>query len=88
MDNIKAIILDEPTTGMDVGAKNEVYLQSRHLADELDLLVIFISSELDELLNVCDRICIFAKGNLIDNFDRKNFDKAKILETAIRGYQI
>ena len=85
IDGIKLLIADEPTTGMDVGAKNEVYMQMRSLADERDIAVAFISSELEELLIVCDRIYTFAQGNTVQYFDRKSFDKAKILESAIRG---
>lgn len=88
VENICVLILDEPTTGMDIGAKYEVYVKCRQLADEKDLLCMFISSELDELLTVCDRICVFAKGNLVDTFERKNFDKTKILETAVRGHKV
>lgn len=88
VEGIKTLILDEPTTGMDVGAKHEVYLQARQIADERDLLCIFISSELDELLAVCDRICVFAGGSIISEFPRKAFDKQAILETAIRGRRV
>ena len=87
IDHIRMLIFDEPTVGMDVGAKHEVYLQCRQLADK-DLLCVFISSELEELLTVCDRICVFAKGDIVDTFDRKEFDKARILETAIRGHKL
>ena len=85
IDNIKLLIADEPTTGMDVGAKNEVYMQMRNLADNKDIAVAFISSELEELLNVCDRIYTFASGSVIQCFERKNFVKARILESAVRG---
>ncbi len=85
IDGVKLLIADEPTTGMDVGAKNEVYMQMRSLADERDIAVAFISSELEELLSVCDRIYTFAQGSAVQYFERKSFDKAKILESAIRG---
>ena len=86
--DIAVLILDEPTTGMDIGAKNEVYIKCRNLAEEKGLLCLFISSELDELLTVSDRICVFADGNLIDEFSREHFEKKKILETAVRGHKV
>ncbi len=84
-ENCKLLIADEPTNGMDVGAKHEVYLQLRRLADKENMGVIFISSELIELLNVCDRICVFAGGDIIASYRRSEFDKSRILETAVRG---
>lgn len=87
-EGIKLLILDEPTVGMDIGAKNEVYKKCRSLAEENDIALMFISSELEELLVVCNKIYVFANGNVIDCFRRKDFIKARILETAIRGKKI
>lgn len=88
VDGLKLLILDEPTTGMDVGAKQQIYVKIRKLVDENNLGVMFISSELEELMATCDRICVFAGGNCITSFDRQHFDKHQILETAIRGRRI
>lgn len=85
VEGIKLGIFDEPTNGMDVGAKHEVYQQIRRLADVRNIAVLFISSELEELLMTCNRIYVFSDGNIIRSFERKDFDKAKIVETAIRG---
>ena len=86
IENCRLLALDEPTTGMDVGAKNEIYIHLRELVEKENMSVAFISSELDELLIVCDRIYIFAGGDVIDEFRRETgFDKNVILETAIRG---
>lgn len=89
IQNIQLIILDEPTAGIDIGAKYEIYQRVRKLTDnpEADerVGVLFISSELDELLNVCDRLCVFADGNIITCFDRRHFNKNVILSAAVRG---
>lgn len=85
VEGIKLLVTDEPTTGMDVGAKHDVYLKLRSLADDDNIGVIFISSELEELMMTCDRIYIFADGNIILCVERSNFDKAAIVEAAIRG---
>ncbi|MCB6202347.1 sugar ABC transporter ATP-binding protein [Extibacter muris] len=89
IENISLLILDEPTNGIDVGAKFEIYRKVRQLTDNEDeekrIGVVFISSEIDELLNVCDRIYVFADGNIIQGFERKEFDKQDILSVAVRG---
>lgn len=82
------VVVDEPTTGMDIGAKHEVYHHLRELADKEDKCVLFISSELEELLGVCDRLYVFADGNIVDCFLRKDFVKSTILDTAVRGRKV
>ncbi len=88
VENCRFIMVDEPTAGMDIGAKYEVYARLRALADEDNKSIMFISSELDELLGVCDRIYIFADGNIVDEFQLEEFNKQDILSTAVRGHSI
>ena len=83
--NLKLIVFDEPTVGMDLGAKSEIYMKIRYLADQLNVGVIFISSELDELLSVCDSLCVFYRGNNIAGFQRSDFEKDQILSYAVKG---
>ncbi len=89
IENIHVLILDEPTNGIDVGAKFEIYQKIRQLTDHKEeskrIGILFISSEIDELLNVCDKIYVFADGNIIQGFDRQEFDKQDILSVAVRG---
>ena len=85
MDNLKLLVLDEPTAGLDLGAKHEVYLKIRKLADTENKSVIFISSELEELLAVCDRLYVFFTGNISAEYKRKEFDKMKIIHSALGG---
>jgi ABC-type sugar transport system ATPase subunit len=75
-------ILDEPTQGIDVGAKYEIYKMIREFAKN-DKGIIFISSELPELVGVCDRIYIFKNGKISSEVDRENFNEEKILSYAI-----
>lgn len=84
VENIKMIIMDEPTTGIDIGAKYELYERIRLLAEENNLGIMFISSELDELMVVCDRICVFRNGNCVKSVPRHAFDKTELLSAAIR----
>lgn len=78
----KIIIMDEPTQGIDVGAKYEIYCLIRQLA-ESGASIIFISSEMPELIGVCDRICVFKQGKINKFIDRVDFDREKILQHAI-----
>ena len=88
LKGLKLMIVDEPTTGMDIGAKHQVYEKFRTLIQETDLCIMMVSSELDELFAVCDRLYVFADGNCVDHFDREQFDKKKIVETAVRGRKL
>jgi ABC-type sugar transport system ATPase subunit len=83
LDNLKLIVLDEPTAGMDLGAKSEVYVRIRHLVDDENKSVVFISSELDELLTTCDKLYVFYDGDIVAEYDRFEFNKEKILSNAI-----
>ncbi len=85
VEKLKLLILDEPTAGLDLAAKHEIYLQMRTLTDNENKSVIFISSELDELIAVCDRIYVYFNGNVAEEFLRKDFEKQDILSAALKG---
>lgn len=80
----KILILDEPTRGIDVGAKTEIYHIISRLAEN-GVAVIFISSELPELLGVSDRVAVVASGRLVDILDRKDATQERIMELAAKG---
>lgn len=80
MSNPQLFILDEPTRGVDVGAKYEIYGLMRKLAAAGNG-VLFISSELDELLGVCDRILVMSHGVLAGEF-APDVDPAAVLHAA------
>jgi ABC-type sugar transport system ATPase subunit len=77
------IIFDEPTHGVDVGAKAEIYHLLRDLADA-GKGIIFISSELPEILNVCDRIFVFRNGGIAKRFE----ENAGLSEETVIQYAI
>ena len=85
VENLKLAIFDEPTNGIDLGAKNEIYHKIRHLVDIEGKSAIFISSELEELLAICNRIYVFYEGEITREFTRSEFDKHMILDEAVRG---
>jgi ribose transport system ATP-binding protein len=76
------LILDEPTRGIDVGAKFEVYQLIHELADR-GAGVLVISSEIEELIGICDRILVMRQGEIPGEFQREEFDREKILAAAL-----
>jgi ribose transport system ATP-binding protein len=79
----RAIILDEPTRGIDVGAKHEIYSLVGELADR-GTGVLFISSEIEELLGVADRILVMSEGEIRDEARAGDFDRERLLRAALR----
>ncbi len=77
------LILDEPTRGIDIGAKYEIYGIINELADA-GKAVIVISSEMPELLGVCDRICVMNAGIFVGEFDRTEATQEKIMRAIMR----
>jgi ribose transport system ATP-binding protein len=80
------LLIDEPTRGIDVGAKRAVHAALRDLAVRGKALVV-VSSELPELMAICDRIAVLSDGRLVTTFDRGAFEEAAITEAAFSGYQ-
>lgn len=76
------IFLDEPTRGIDVGAKAEIYKLINHLLN-LGKCVVIISSELPELLGMCDRIAVMRDGKLVGEFSHKEATQEKILALCV-----
>ncbi|TVR71889.1 MAG: sugar ABC transporter ATP-binding protein [Spirochaetaceae bacterium] len=77
------LILDEPTRGVDVGAKYEVHAIVQKLAEN-GAGVLMISSELDELIGTADRIVVMSRGELTGEFPRDSYEKELILAAAFR----
>jgi len=75
------IILDEPTRGIDVGAKFEIYKLIYNLV-EMGKTVILISSEMEELIGLSDRIIVFAEGEVAGELEKKDFSQDKIMKLA------
>lgn len=79
--NPDILILDEPTRGIDVGAKFEIYKLMTELAKE-GKVVIMVSSELPELIGMCDRIYVMAKGTITGEIKREDFSQELIMKYA------
>jgi ribose transport system ATP-binding protein len=79
--NSKIIIFDEPTAGIDVGVKFEIYNLINKLVEQ-GIGVIVISSELPELIGISDRIIVMCEGRITGELDKKDFSQEKILNLA------
>ena len=79
----EVLLLDEPTRGIDVGAKYEIYELIINLAKE-GKGVVMVSSEMPELLGVCDRILVMSGGQLAGEVDAKNTSQEEILTLAAK----
>ncbi|MDR2069416.1 MAG: sugar ABC transporter ATP-binding protein [Spirochaetaceae bacterium] len=78
------IIMDEPTRGIDVGAKRDIYLLMGDLAEK-GKAIIMISSEMPELIGMCDRIIVLAEGKLTGEFEQGRFSQEDIMWCAAGG---
>lgn len=81
--NPKLLILDEPTRGIDVGAKKEIYTLINQLKQE-GITIILISSEMPEIMGISDRIIVMHDGHISGEISKENFSSEKIMELAIK----
>lgn len=82
MNNPDVFLLDEPTRGIDVGAKREIYKLMVDLAKSKKGIVM-VSSELPELIGMCDRIYVMAEGRITGEIKRDDFSQEKIMKLAV-----
>jgi ribose transport system ATP-binding protein len=80
--NCKVIILDEPTRGVDVGAKYEIYTIINELSKK-GIGVILISSEMIEIIGMCDRTIVMHEGRMCGELNRNDLSEEKIMKLAI-----
>lgn len=79
---VKVLIVDEPTRGIDVGAKSEIYEILYQLA-ESGMAIIVVSSELPEVMGICDRIHVMCLGRIVADLGRDQFNEQAILAAAL-----
>ncbi|MBY6277198.1 ATP-binding cassette domain-containing protein, partial [Symbiobacterium thermophilum] len=77
----KLLILDEPTRGIDVGAKAEIYRLMGELVQR-GMGIILVSSELPEVMGLSDRILVVHEGEITAEFSRAEFDQERIMQAA------
>ncbi len=79
----KLLIMDEPTRGVDVGAKSEIHRLMSQLAAERGLAILMISSELPEVLGMSDRVLVMREGHLVAEFSREEVSQEKVAEAMM-----
>ncbi len=84
MSNPKILIMDEPTRGIDIGAKAEIYQLINELSRE-GMGIILCSSEMEEIMVLCDRIIVMHDGRIMGEMARKDATAEKILKLAFGG---
>ena len=80
--NPQVMILDEPTRGIDVGAKAEIYRLMRELADRGGV-ILMISSDMEEVLNVSDRVAVMHEGKITGILDRADCNEENVMNLAV-----
>lgn len=78
----RAIVFDEPTRGVDVGAKGEIYALMRNLADR-GIAVLMISSDMEEVIGVSDRVAVMHEGRVEGVLERSQFSEAAVIDLAV-----
>lgn len=80
------LILDEPTRGVDVNAKYEIYTVINELAKE-GIAIIMVSSELPEIINMCDNVCVIRAGKLVGKLGKDQMNQEEIMKYAAGGVE-
>jgi len=80
----KVMIFDEPTRGIDVGSKSEIYALMRTLADT-GVAILMISSDMEEVIGVSDRVAVMHEGAITGVLDRANLTEQNIMHLAVGG---
>ncbi len=84
MRNLKVLILDEPTRGIDIGAKVKIYEIMNECVRQ-GVGIVMISSELPELMAMCDRFIVLANGRIADEFPRQDVSAERIMHACTEG---
>ncbi len=84
MHEPEVLILDEPTRGVDVGAKYEIYTIIQERAKEQSSVLV-VSSEMEELMGICDRIVVMSAGRMAGEIECSEFEQNSIMEMALAG---
>ncbi|GJM29580.1 MAG: ribose import ATP-binding protein RbsA [Cyclobacteriaceae bacterium] len=84
MTNPGLLMLDEPTKGIDIGAREEIYHLINRVVEQ-DSCVLLISSEIEELLGMCDRILVMNQGRITATFPKTDFNRSEILKYALNA---
>jgi ribose transport system ATP-binding protein len=80
----RVLLLDEPTRGVDVGARTEIYQLIRRLADS-GVAVVVVSSEVEEVLGLADRVLVVREGEVVHEGPATELDESRVLDLVMEG---
>ena len=80
----KVLLLDEPTRGVDVGARSEIYALVRRLADA-GVAVVVVSSEIEEVLGLADQVLVMREGAVVHTGPASELDESRVLDLVMEG---
>ena len=80
----RVLLLDEPTRGVDVGARSEIYTLIRTLADA-GVAVVVVSSEVEEVLGLSDRVLVVREGHIVHEGPAHEIDESRVLDLVMEG---
>ena len=78
-------LFDEPTRGIDVAARHNIYRLMHQLATQ-GKAIVMVSSDLEELLELCDRVGVMSNGQLVETFTRGSWSREEIMQATFSGY--
>jgi ribose transport system ATP-binding protein len=81
---VRVLLLDEPTRGVDVGARAEIYSLIRKLAAAGTAIVV-VSSEIEEVLGLADRVLVIAEGEVLSQVNASDIDEPGVLDLVMKG---
>lgn len=84
LTNPEIMLLDEPTRGIDVGSKSQIYRLMNDLAKQ-GMAIVMVSSEMPEVMGMSDRIIVVSKGRITAEVERNDFDQERLMEAAFLG---
>jgi ribose transport system ATP-binding protein len=84
LKDCRLLLLDEPTRGVDVGARAELYALIRRLADS-GVAIVLVSSEIPEVLGLADRVLVIRKGQTLRDCDARELDEHQVLDLVMEG---
>jgi len=85
LHNPKVLIMDEPTRGIDVGAKYEIYKIIASLAEQ-GVAIIMISSDMPEIIGMCNRAAVMSNGRITGELSQEELTQERIMTLAVKGY--
>lgn len=86
--NPQVLLLDEPTQGVDVGARSEIYALIRARAAETGMAVLVLSSDAKELEGLCDRVLVFSRGSVVRELEAERVTEQAITDAALKATSV